>query len=115
MKIPCVYILASRRNGTLYVGVTSNLVQRTWRHRNHVFPGFTDRYAVTHLVWYEVHGTMASAIAREKAIKKWNRRWKLQLIERTNPEWTDLSNGLGRLDPRLRGGDSRTGPRYAPG
>jgi putative endonuclease len=95
MKVPCVYILASRQNGTLDVGVTSNLVQRTWQHKNHVFPGFTHRYAVTHLVWYEVHETMASAIGREKAIKKWNRRWKLQLIERTNPEWTDLSRGLG--------------------
>ncbi len=74
MKVPCVYILASRRNGTLYVGVTSFLAGRIWQHKNHVFEGFTKRHHVTRLVWYELHTTMDSAIRREKAIKKWNRR-----------------------------------------
>ena len=88
--IPCVYILSSQRNGTLYIGVTSDLVQRAWQHRNDFVEGFTKRYGVHNLVWYEVHGTMESAIAREKAIKKWNRAWKLELIEKRNPKWRDL-------------------------
>ncbi len=90
MKSPCVYILASRRNGTLYVGVTSNLVGRVWQHKHDCVPGFSERYGVHDLVWFEMHTTMASAIAREKAIKKWNRAWKLRLIEAGNPEWRDL-------------------------
>ena len=90
MKQPFVYLLASKRNGTLYVGVTSDLVQRVWEHKNNVVEGFTKRYAVHHLVWYEEHGTMESAITREKAIKEWKRAWKLALIERSNPEWKDL-------------------------
>ena len=90
MKRPCVYILASQRNGTLYVGVTSNLVQRVWQHRNDIREGFTRRYGVHRLVWFESHATMISAIRREKAIKKWNRAWKLALIERGNPAWKDL-------------------------
>ncbi|MGH8633831.1 MAG: GIY-YIG nuclease family protein [Burkholderiales bacterium] len=89
-KQPCVYILASRRNGTLYVGVTSGLVKRIWEHKNDVVKGFTERYRVHTLVWFEQHDTMESAIAREKAIKEWKRRWKLELIERQNPEWRDL-------------------------
>ena len=89
-KQPCVYILASRRNGTLYVGVTSDLVKRVWEHRNDVIPGFTLRYGVHTLVWFEQHETMESAISREKAIKEWKRRWKLELIEQRNPEWRDL-------------------------
>src|SRR5690606_13815333 len=80
---PCVYLLASRRNGTLYVGVTSNLVQRVWQHRNHLVEGFTKRYGVSRLVWFELHETMESAIRREKAIKEWKRAWKIQLIEET--------------------------------
>jgi putative endonuclease len=87
---PCVYILASERNGTLYIGVTSNLVARAWQHRNEVVEGFTKKYTIHHLVWYELHENMQSAISREKAIKKWNRRWKLKLIEKTNPKWLDL-------------------------
>ncbi len=87
---PCVYILASRRNGTLYIGVTSNLVQRVWQHKNDVVEGFTRKYAVHALVWYELHATMESAIGREKAIKEWRRDWKLKLIEATNPQWRDL-------------------------
>jgi len=89
-KHPCVYILASRRNGTLYVGVTSDLVKRVWEHKNDVVKGFTQRYGVHTLIWYEPHETMISAISREKAIKGWKRRWKLELIERSNPEWRDL-------------------------
>jgi len=87
---PCVYILASRRNGTLYIGVTSDLVKRIWEHRNDLARGFTERYTVHCLVYYELHGDMLSAIAREKQIKKWNREWKLSLIEERNPHWRDL-------------------------
>jgi len=95
-KHPCVYMLASRRNGTLYIGVTSDLVKRVWEHRNDLAEGFTKRYGVHTLVWYELHEEMPSAIAREKAMKEWKRRWKLDLIERDNPEWRDLyENVLG--------------------
>ncbi|MFZ5491924.1 MAG: GIY-YIG nuclease family protein [Pseudomonadota bacterium] len=94
MKQPCVYLLASRRNGTLYVGVTSNLIKRVWEHKNHVVEGFTDKYGVDRLVWYEPHPTMESAIRREKAIKEWKRAWKLALIEKSNPGWDDLYEGL---------------------
>ncbi len=90
MKAPAVYILASQRNGTLYIGVTSNLIQRIWQHREGVVEGFTQQYGVKMLVWYEQHETMDSAIAREKALKKWNRDWKLRLIEKRNPQWLDL-------------------------
>ena len=90
MKQPCVYILASRRNGTLYVGVTSDVIKRVWEHKNDLIEGFTKRYGVHILVWYEAHETMLSAIAREKAIKEWKRRWKLELIESSNPQWRDL-------------------------
>ncbi|AIF45915.1 GIY-YIG nuclease family protein [Dyella japonica] len=90
IRQPCVYILASGRNGTLYTGVTSNLPARIWQHRNDVVEGFSHRYQVHMLVWYEVHELMESAISREKAIKKWNRAWKLGLIEKTNPCWCDL-------------------------
>lgn len=89
-KQPCVYLLASKRNGTLYVGVTSDLVKRVWEHKNHVVDGFTKQYGVGQLVWYEVHETMESAIQREKAIKEWQRAWKLKLIEKFNPDWKDL-------------------------
>lgn len=89
-KQPCVYILASRRNGTLYVGVTSDLIARIWQHKNDAVEGFTKRYGVHQLVFYEVHGDMLAAIGREKQLKKWNRAWKIALIESRNPEWTDL-------------------------
>jgi len=82
-------MLASERNGTLYIGVTSNLIARTWQHREHIVDGFTDRYNVTMLVWYELHGTMETAIQREKELKKWNRAWKLRLIQEGNPQWQD--------------------------
>ncbi|MGE5216131.1 MAG: GIY-YIG nuclease family protein [Chloroflexota bacterium] len=90
MKQPCVYLLASKRNGTLYVGVTSDLIQRVWQHKNDLAAGFTRRYGVHTLVWYEECGTMESAIAREKAIKEWKRAWKIRLIEDRNPEWKDI-------------------------
>ena len=92
---PCAYLLASRRNGTLYVGVTSNLTQRVWQHKNDLVEGFTKRYGVHRLVWYEVHGTIESAIAREKAIKEWKRGWKIELLEISNPEGRDLYEDLG--------------------
>jgi putative endonuclease len=94
MKEPCVYMLASKRNGTLYVGVTSDLVQRTWHHKSNLVEGFTKRYRVHMLVWYELCGTMEAAIAREKAIKEWKRAWKIRLIEDSNPDWLDLYPGL---------------------
>jgi len=90
MKQPCVYLLASQYQGTLYVGVTSDLLQRTWQHRNDFVEGFTKRHGVHDLVWYELHGTMHEAIAREKAIKEWKRAWKIRLIEEGNREWKDL-------------------------
>ena len=94
MKQPAVYILASAFQGTLYVGVTSDLVQRVWQHKEHVVAGFTKRYDVTRLVWYEMHGSMESVILREKQVKKWNREWKVDLIERENPRWLDLYPGI---------------------
>ncbi len=89
-----VYILASERNGTLYVGVTSDLVRRVWEHREGAVPGFTSKYGVKSLVWFEPHDDIESAIRREKAIKKWRRAWKLSLIEETNPNWRDLYETL---------------------
>ncbi|MBC8212756.1 MAG: GIY-YIG nuclease family protein [Gammaproteobacteria bacterium] len=91
---PCVYILASQRNGTLYTGVTSSLVKRVWEHKNNVVEGFTRQYSVHDLVWYELHATMEAAIQREKTIKTWKRNWKLKLIEESNPDWQDLYEGL---------------------
>ena len=93
-KNPCVYILTNKRNGTLYVGVTSDLVHRVWQHRNHVTSGFTSRYRVHTLVWYESHESMMGAITREKSLKRWHRHWKLALIEQTNPTWRDLYDEL---------------------
>ena len=90
MKMPCVYILANRPNGTLYIGVTANLVQRVWQHKNDYIEGFTKWYQVHRLVWYEVHETMESAIRREKALKKWNRAWKIELVKKHNAAWADL-------------------------
>ena len=90
MKQPAVYILASQPNGTLYLGVTSNLSKRIYEHKNHLLQGFSHKYDIEILVWYELHDTMESAISREKAIKKWNRNWKLRIIEEFNPEWKDL-------------------------
>ncbi|HEY2707526.1 MAG TPA: GIY-YIG nuclease family protein [Caulobacteraceae bacterium] len=89
-----VYILASRRHGTLYVGVTSDLISRVARHRSEEFEGFTKRYGVHQLVWYETHDLMTEAIRREKALKKYKRDWKINLIERENPGWDDLFPAL---------------------
>jgi putative endonuclease len=88
---PAVYIMASKRNGTLYTGVTSGLARRTWEHQQGLVEGFTKKYNVHLLVYYEYHDDMHSAIVREKRIKKWNRAWKLRLIEEVNPDWRDLS------------------------
>ena len=93
-KRPAVYILASKRNGTLYIGVTSDLPKRAWEHKNDLVEGFTKRYRVHRLVYYELHENMESAISREKQIKKWNRVWKLELIEKQNPDWRDLWEGI---------------------
>ena len=86
----CVYILASNRNGTLYIGVTSNLIQRVWQHQEKQVEGFAKKYEVQKLVWFEQHENSESAIIREKRIKKWNRDWKIRLIEETNPYWNDF-------------------------
>lgn len=91
---PCVYMLASKPNGTLYVGVTSNLIKRVWEHKQHFVAGFTQKYSVDTLVWYELHETMMSAISREKTIKNWKRSWKIKTIEAVNPEWADLYHDL---------------------
>ena len=90
VKQPAVYILATGLHGTMYTGVTSHLVQRAWQHKEHLVDGFTKRYGVNKLVWYEMHETMESAITREKQIKKWRREWKIRLVEETNPRWDDL-------------------------
>ena len=90
MTMPCVCMLASKRNATLYAGVTSDLVQRVRQHRCELAEGFTKGYGVHRLVWYEVHQTMESAILRERAPKKWNRAWKIRLIQETDPAWKDL-------------------------
>ena len=94
-RTPCVYILASGFNGTIYVGVTSDLPGRIVQHREGTFGGFTARNGIKRLVWYEVGGTMESAIRREKQLKRWRRAWKMNLIERDNPRWEDLAVGLG--------------------
>jgi len=90
MKRFYVYILCSKRNGTLYTGVTSDLVKRVYEHKNNLIDGFTKKYSVHCLVWYEIHESAESAITREKQIKKWKRVWKMRLIEQDNPEWNDL-------------------------
>ena len=87
---PAVYIMANRMRGTLYVGVTTNLPKRAWEHRNSTLEGFTSRYRIHRLVWFEQHTEMESAIRREKQLKRWRRSWKLELIERMNPTWRDL-------------------------
>jgi putative endonuclease len=89
-----VYILASRRNGTLYVGMIDNLAQRAWQHKTGAIAGFTEKYEVKMLAWFESHETRDSAFVRERQIKKWNRAWKLALIERMNPGWRDLADEL---------------------
>ncbi|MDQ5987586.1 MAG: hypothetical protein CSYNP_03331 [Syntrophus sp. SKADARSKE-3] len=85
-----VYILCNKKNGTVYTGVTSDLVRRIYEHRNNFVDGFSKKYELHNLVWYELHETANSAIRREKQIKKWERKWKLELIEKDNPDWKDL-------------------------
>ena len=91
-----VYLLASGRYGTLYVGVTSDLIKRAWQHREALAKGFTEKYDVKQLVWYEIHGDVLAAITREKQIKKWNRSWKIRLIQEQNPLWRDLYDDVAR-------------------
>lgn len=91
-----VYVLASQRNGTLYTGVTNNLAKRVWDHKNGICEGFTKKYRVHMLVWFETHVDVQAAIAREKQIKGWNRAWKLKMIERMNPDWADLYERVAR-------------------
>ena len=106
LKDPCVYILASGARGTLYVGVTSDLVKRVWQHRNDFVPGFTKKYRVHDLVWFEQHPTMESAICREKSLKEWRRIWKIRLVEESNPTWSDRFSEVAEVE---------NGSRPAPG
>jgi len=130
MKSPAVYLLASQRNGTLYIGVTADLLKRVWQHREGLADGFAKKYGVKMLVWYEQHETMESAISKEKTMKKWLRQWKLNTIEQFNPDWLDLWPAItgetdppvvpakagtqwieGKLDSRLRGNDDSLSPK----
>ncbi|MFO8053384.1 MAG: GIY-YIG nuclease family protein [Candidatus Omnitrophota bacterium] len=90
----CVYVLASRKNGTLYIGVTSNLIKRVWEHKNKIREGFTAKYNVNKLVYYEQYSDPENAIKREKRLKRYKREWKIELIEKSNPEWQDMYNQL---------------------
>jgi putative endonuclease len=110
-KQPCVYIMASSERGTLYVGVTSDLIKRIWQHKNDMVEGFTKTHRVHMLVWYELHGSMESAIGREKAIKEWKRAWKIELIEQANPNWCDLYDELTRAQQYLQ---NQNGFRLSP-
>jgi len=107
-KQPCVYMLSSQRNGTLYIGVTSDLINRVYQHRTEMVDGFTKRYAIHILVWYEVHEMMESAILREKQLKNWSRIAKIRLIERQNPDWHDLWTELTL--PSLASGSRQSVP-----
>ena len=91
---PCVYLLASKPHGVLYIGVTSNLKYRIWQHKQKLVDGFSKKYNADRLVWYEQYADIYSAITREKQIKKWNRDWKIELIESRNPNWEDLYEGI---------------------
>lgn len=110
MKRYYVYILASKKNGTLYIGVTNNLIKRVYEHKNNFVSGFTQKYSVHYLVYYERYDDIREAIIREKRIKKWKRKWKIELIEEFNPMWKDLycdliGNGFSFVDSRLCGND----------
>ncbi len=107
-RLPCVYILASGHYGTLYLGVTSDLLARLWQHRNGALPGFTSRHKVHRLAHYELFGEMEPAILREKQLKRWHRPWKINLINEHNPQWSDLAVGLGL--PPLGSGKPRNRP-----
>lgn len=97
--------MSNQRNGTLYIGVTSDLIKRVWQHKNEVADGFTKKYTLHTLVWYEPHATMESAITREKALKYWRRIWKIRIIEQMNPDWLDLYDEVTGLDSGLRQND----------
>jgi len=94
MKQSYVYILSSKKNGTLYIGVTSDLIKRVWEHKNNVVEGFTKKYSIHNLVYFEIFEDIEQAINREKQLKRWNRKWKLELIEKSNPNWVDLYEGI---------------------
>ncbi|MCP3729782.1 GIY-YIG nuclease family protein [Sphingomonas sp. MG17] len=113
-RTPCVYILANRYNGAIYVGVTSNLIGRIIQHREGAFDGHTKKWGIHRLVYYEAGGTMESAIAREKQLKRYRREWKRNLIERENPMWNDLAVGLG-LEPLAVVTRSAVDPGTRPG
>ena len=100
-KVYCVYLLASKFYGTLYIGVTSNIVGRTWQHKNSAFEGFSKKYGIHRLVWYECFGDVLLAIQREKTMKHWSRQWKINLIERGNPQWHDLYPQFFTAGPKL--------------
>jgi putative endonuclease len=102
-RFPTVYILASKIRGTLYIGVTSDPIKRLYHHKEEMIGGFTERYDVKNLVFYEVHDTMDSAIAHEKLLKKWKRAWKIDLIEKTNPDWRDLYQEIVDSMPYFNG------------
>jgi putative endonuclease len=107
-RVPCVYILASGDYGTLYIGVTSHLIGRLWQHRNDALPGFTWRHHGHRLVFYELCGAMEHANLHEKQLKRWHRQWKINLINESNPHWTDLAIGLGL--PSLASSERKNGP-----
>ncbi|MFM5952877.1 MAG: GIY-YIG nuclease family protein [Novosphingobium sp.] len=107
-RLPCVYILASKLYGSLYIGVTSDLIARIWQHRNDALPGHTSKYMIHRLVHYELFGEMEPAILREKQLKRWHRPWKINLINANNPQWVDLAVGLGL--PPLAPGNRPDGP-----
>ena len=110
-RTPCVYLLASTFHGTLYTGVTSNLYARIYQHREQIIKGFTTRYGIKRLVWFEVHERMDTAIRREKAIKRWLREWKIALVKADNPTWRDLAEDWG-FEPLIR---RQVGPWSSPG
>ena len=107
-KFPAVYIMADRYRGTLYAGVTSSLWNRVWDHKNGTTPGFTSKYGLKTLAWYEHHGTMDAAILREKQIKAWKREGKIRVIEKMNPSWSDLHNSI---DPVSTLVETEAGPQ----
>ena len=111
MKQPCVYLLAKSSHGTFYTGVTSDLIGRVWQHREQQVPGFTKRYGIKRLVWFEQHATMETAIKREKQIKRWRRDWKYDLVNAINPTWRDLAEDFG-FDPLPLG---KADPGSSPG
>ena len=108
-RVPAVYIMASGFHGTLYIGVTSNLLQRVAQHRVGTFGGFTSEYAVKRLVWFEIHGSMEQAIGREKQLKNWRREWKVALVEKDNALWRDLAEDFG-FEPLVRKVDPGSSP-----